>query len=161
MHTVFKHCICVYATLQSCSSIVQVIVSTEHVFDCFTLTSVEKGYVFKSAVKRVTFYENTVKRISILIFRAHCLGYVSQSLVQASILSWPVSGRPLPGLHIVWALSWENLLCHIRTIKTQTNLRISAVWSASLLFAPWIVDATMSIGPSLCSVTDEHHFLSN
>ena len=33
-----------------------------------------------------------------------------------------------------WAKSWENLFCHMRTIKTQISLRILAVWSASLLF---------------------------
>ena len=39
----------------------------------------------------------------------------------------------------IWATSWKNLLCHVRATKMQISLRIRAVWSASLLFAPWIV----------------------
>ena len=35
---------------------------------------------------------------------------------------------------IIWATSWENLLCHMRTTGAQISLRIRAVWSAPLLF---------------------------
>ena len=33
----------------------------------------------------------------------------------------------------------KRVLCYMRTIKAQISLRIRAVWSAPLLFAPWIV----------------------
>ena len=45
----------------------------------------------------------------------------------------------VPIISIIWASSWENLLCHMRTTNAQMNLRIRAVWSASLLFAAYIV----------------------
>ena len=37
-----------------------------------------------------------MKRVSVLIVRAHCFRYVSQSDVLASVLSWPASASPAP-----------------------------------------------------------------
>ena len=35
-----------------------------------------------------------------------------------------------------WTSSWEKLFYPVRTTKAQISLRIRAVWSAPLLFAP-------------------------
>ena len=40
---------------------------------------------------------------------------------------------------MIWATSWENLLCHMWTTKAQISLRIHTVWSAPLLFGALIV----------------------
>ena len=42
------------------------------------------------------------------------------------------------GIHISRAMR-KRVLCHMRTTKAQISLRIRAVWSAPLLFTPWIV----------------------
>ena len=42
----------------------------------------------------------------------------------------------------------------------KENKKPAAVYNVKLL-ATSCIDATVSIGPSLCSVTDGHHFLSN
>ena len=35
----------------------------------------------------------------------------------------------------IWATSWENTFCYMRTTKAQISLRIRVGWSAPLLFA--------------------------
>ena len=47
--------------------------------------------------------------------------------------------RRLASSYEIWAMSWENWFCHIRTTKAQISLRIRAFWSAPLLFAAWVV----------------------
>ena len=44
------------------------------------------------------------------------------------------------------------------------SYNIKELWYLPLFDRKWglsVIDATMSIGPSLCSITDETHFLSN
>ena len=50
-----------------------------------------------------------------------------------------MSGRSHRFLGNLPVLMRKCVLCHMRTTKAQISLRIRAVWSAPLLFAPWIV----------------------
>ena len=65
-------------------------------------------------------------------FRHKLYIFQSASCFQfAKDLSWCMQ----PFIYQIWATLWENLFCHMRTIKMQISLCIRAVWSASLLFA--------------------------
>ena len=73
-----------------------------------------------------------MKRVSILIFRAHCLGCVSQSFVQASVLDWSASApstSPTPPRDL-----WSLAACtHGLVANKNENSSLLGLWA----ICPW------------------------